>query len=359
MDRKKIMDNRKRKFHIAKYIAIALLFYCFLGCKGKISLEKIKEFIPKSAIQSAIRVYVDDLNRDGIDDVLLRFKLNDEPIEDEHFSILLGKSDGTFEMARKDVFSFDKKHGMSFDAIAITKKGNFSVMYSGTGNCSGSYRKITFNYDSDRRGNDYWILNRDEELFQNKIFTTTPPKPIIVTKKDMRGIGGEYFGNIKDNLYDGMLRMKIKNHIPDSVSEYRVYSGNLNRDDFDDIILRFKMKNESENREHFHLFLGQKNGTYKLAVRNDFIELDDVDGTAFDKIIIKNGYFSLEYVGYGNTSGSYEIITFRYSKNDKNWLLHKQGSKFVHRYFTDGESTESISTRKDFGKIFFKDYRGL
>ena len=151
---------------------------------------------------------------------------------------------------------------------------------------------------------------------------------------------------------------KIKNFVPKSAikSETRVFEGDLNRDNFVDIVLRFKLKNEPEYQEHVYLFTGQKNRDYKLAAKNDSIELDNVDGTVFDKIVIKNGYFSLEYIGYGNTSGSYEIVTFKYSEIDKNWLLHRQGSKIIHRYFTEGEPVENMSTQKDFGKILFKDY---
>jgi len=347
-----------RKMNFANYVVIILFFYCSNSCLGnEISLEKVKEFLPKSAISSEIHMYVGDLNRDGIEDVLLRFKLLNEPIENEHFYILLVKNDGTIRVYDKDIFSFDNKNGMVFDTVTISKDCDFTVNYRGKENSYGSYRKITFNYHADEIGNHYWILNRDEELFQHKVFAPAPQKPIVVTKKDMRGIGGEYFSNIKENLYDVMLRMRIKNYIPDSTSECRAYSGDLNRDNFEDIILRFKIRNESETREHFHLFIGQNNGTYKLVAKNDSIELDGVDGTDFDRIVIKNGYFSLEYEGYGNTSGSYNIITFKYSEEDKDWLLHRQGSKFVHRYFTEGNPPENIRTQKDFGKILFKDYR--
>ena len=166
-----------------------------------------------------------------------------------------------------------------------------------------------------------------------------------------------FFGHIKENLYDALLLKKIKNQIPDSAYKCRAYLGDLNRDNYDDFVLRFKLRNESEYRESFHLFIGQNNGTFKLAAKNDSLELDGVDGTIFDKIVIKNGYFSLEYQGYGNTGGSYEIITFKYSETDKNWLLHRVGSRFVHRYFTEGEPIEHILTKKDFGKVFFEDYR--
>ncbi|MDN4166831.1 hypothetical protein QWY31_15070 [Cytophagales bacterium LB-30] len=151
---------------------------------------------------------------------------------------------------------------------------------------------------------------------------------------------------------------EVKHFIPKSAiqNEIRVFKGDLNRDDLEDIILRFKLTNEPEYQEHVYLLIGQKNGKYELGAKNDSLEFDNVDGTVFDKIVIKNGYFSLEYIGYGNTSGSYEIITFKYSDIDKSWYLHRKGSKLIHRYFTEGDLKENISTQKDFGKILFQDY---
>ena len=344
--------------NFTRYAATILFTCCHVGCSGqKIGIEKIKEFVPKSAIPSEIRVYMGDLNLDGIEDALLRFKVKNEPIEKEHFYLLLERNDGTMKLHSNDIFSFDNKNGMVFDTVTISNDCGFTVKYCGKENTIGSYREITFKYHVDKLGNHYWILDRDEELFQHKIFAPAPQKPNIVTQKDMRGIGGEFFGNIKENLYDVMLRMKVKERIPDSASECEAYSGDLNRDNFDDIILRFKLRNEWETREHFHLFIGQNIGTYKLVARNDSLYLDGADVTVFDKVVIKNGYFSIEYRGYGNTGGSYNIITFKYSEEDRNWVLHRQGSKFVHRYFTEGESAENIRTQKDFGKILFEDYR--
>lgn len=344
------------KLNINKYASLILFFCCHICClANEITLEKVKKFLPKSAISSETRLYVGDLNRDGIKDALLRFKILKEPTENEHFYLFLAKKDGTLDVFRKDIFSFNNKNEIVFDKITISQDGNFTVEYIGTENSYGSYRKITFKYHSDENGSHYWILKKDEELFVHKVFAQAPQKPIIVTESEMQNIGGEFFGNIKENLYDVMLRKKIKKYIPNATSECRAYSGDLNRDNFEDIILRFKISTESETREHFYLFTGQDDGTYKLVVKNDNIELDNVDGHIFDKVIIKNGYFSLEYTGYGNTSGTYEIVTFKYSEADKNWLLHRVGSKFVHRY-GDGNSKEEITTPKDFGKILFKDY---
>ena len=345
------------ELNITKYVSIILLFCCQICClANEITLEKVKKFLPKSAISSETRLYVGDLNRDGIKDALLRFKVLNEPSENEHFYLLLAKKDGTLNILDKDIFSFNNKNGIVFDKITISKDCNFTVEYRGAESTYGSYRKITFNYHSNEYGSHYWILKRDEELFVHKVFAPAPQKPTIVTESEMQNTGSEFFGNIKENLYDVMLRKKIIKYIPDTNSECRAYAGDLNRDNFEDIMLRSKISTESETKEHYYLLIGQNNGTYKLVVQNDNIELDHVDGHVFDKIVIKNGYFSLEYTGYGNTSGTYEIITFKYSEADKNWLLHRQGSKFVHRY-GEGESTENISTPKDFGKILFKDYK--
>ncbi len=155
----------------------------------------------------------------------------------------------------------------------------------------------------------------------------------------------------------GMLFEKIKKFIPTSLTsnDVNIFTGDLNRDDYEDLILRFKMDDESEYIEHFYILVGQKNGTYTLAAKHDAVELDNVDGTSFDNVVINNGYFSLEYTGYGNTSGSYDIVTFKYSKEDDNWVLHRQGTKLMHRY-GDG-IYESMTTQKDFGKVLFENYK--
>jgi hypothetical protein len=348
------MNKKNLVFYL--FGALTLIFCSHIKSLGNsISLENVKEFIPKSAITSEIRLFVGDLNRDRVEDAFLRFKVLNEPKEQEHFYLFIASSYGQLNLIKKDIFRFDHKNGMVFDTVTISD-GDFTIKYSDKENNYGSYRLITFNFRKEGTGN-YWILHRDEELFQHKVYAPAPQKAIVVTKSEMRDSGGEFFGNINENLYDVMLRMKIKDYIPDSISECSAYSGDLNRDIFDDILLRFKIKNEYETYEHYYLFLGQNNGTYKLTAKNDSLELDNANGTTFDKITIKNGYFSLEYIGYGNTSGSYNIYTFKYSEKDQNWLLHRIGSKILHRYFTKGDPPENISTQKDFGKILFEEYR--
>ena len=61
-----------RKLNFAAYVTTMVLICCHSSCLGQeISLEKVKEFIPKSAIPSETRLYTGDLNRDEIEDALL------------------------------------------------------------------------------------------------------------------------------------------------------------------------------------------------------------------------------------------------------------------------------------------------
>jgi hypothetical protein len=178
------------KLNSTKSLTTILFFSCLISCLGQeISIEKVKKFVPKSAIPTETRMCVGDLNRDGIKDAILRFKVLNEPSENEHFYLLLAKKDGTFNIRNKDIFSFNNKNGIIFDKITISKDCNFTVEYIGTEINYGSYRKITFNYHADEAGRNYWILDRDEELIQHKVFAPAPQKPIVVTKSDMRDIG--------------------------------------------------------------------------------------------------------------------------------------------------------------------------
>lgn len=357
-----------RKNTYTKYLILVFVLFNVNGWGQKMSFEAIKDIIdliPESAIKSETRIYPGDLNRDGIKDVILRFKNVNEPIENEHFHLLVGKENGKIRRYEDDIFSFDTKKGLFFDTVTISQNGDFTIQYKGRGNTVGSYRKLSFNCHIDKTwdGGSWacWILNKDEELYQHKIFAPAPQKPIVVTAENLLDYGGRhFFGNIKEHQYDAMLCAKIQDYIPDSTSEHIAYSGDLNCDDNDDIILRFQLKCEDEQQEHYYIFTGQNDGKYQLAAKNDSIYLNHSDGVVFDRVVIKNGYFSLEYSGYGNTAGSYTIITFKYSEMDKNWILHRTGSQFYHRYFTEGnDSKEFIKTSKDFGKILFKDYRDL
>ena len=108
------------------------------------------------------------------------------------------------------------------------------------------------------------------------------------------------------------------------------------------------------------VLIGEGNGKYKLAARNDNVVLcvdcGGVFGDPFEGVSIKNGVFSVEH--YGGSSWRWtKIITFKYSAVNKNWLLSRVGSDSYHTSDPNKMKT-TIKTDKNFGKVLFEKYDG-
>lgn len=158
----------------------------------------------------------------------------------------------------------------------------------------------------------------------------------------------------------------IKNFVPENYAILDSVSGNLNLDNFVDMIVVLKKIGEEktsdviENPEKRPLLIliGKANNKFKLAERNDntvyCIDCGGIMGDPFTEIVIKNGYFSVEHYG-GSAWRWTRVITYKYSKVENNWFLHKDGSENFHA--TEPEKVEKIiKTTKDFGKVLFKDF---
>ncbi|RFS15129.1 hypothetical protein D0T08_18815 [Emticicia sp. C21] len=143
-------------------------------------------------------------------------------------------------------------------------------------------------------------------------------------------------------------------------------SGDLNRDEYNGLILVLNKPDEKETSdvsEHptlrpLLLLIGQPSHTYKVVARNDkavyCVDCGGMMGDPFTQIVIKNGYFSIEH--YGGSSWRWGLITtFKYSATDKIWYLYKQGSTSMHTSDPDKVKTK-ITTTKNFGKIPFSKY---
>jgi hypothetical protein len=110
------------------------------------------------------------------------------------------------------------------------------------------------------------------------------------------------------------------------------------------------------------LLLGEPSGAqYRLAARND--SLVDSRGAAptgsedtFQRVAIKNGYFSLEGAG-GSSLRWYKVTTFRYDPTDQHWYLHRIGQDNTH---IDGDDAveHEVSTPRNFGRVRFEQYAG-
>lgn len=96
------------------------------------------------------------------------------------------------------------------------------------------------------------------------------------------------------------------------------------------------------------LLLGEPGGAqYHLAARNDSVV--DSRGAAptssedtFQRVAIKNGYFSVEGAG-GSSLRWYKVMTFRYDPAARQWYLHRIGQDNTH--IDGGEAVEhEVST---------------
>jgi hypothetical protein len=162
------------------------------------------------------------------------------------------------------------------------------------------------------------------------------------------------------------LSKDLSEFLPKNYSILDTASGDLNLDQIQDYILVLSRNGEdtlSSVVEHHEkrpllILLGDQSNKLQLARRNDntvyCFDCGGVMGDPYVGITIKNGYFSVEHYG-GSAWRWTRIITYKYSKQDKEWFLHKDGSESFHALEPDKVESK-IKTIKDFGKITFEQF---
>lgn len=148
-------------------------------------------------------------------------------------------------------------------------------------------------------------------------------------------------------------------------------SGDLNGDQYLDIIMVLRQPEEDNlqlntpddpMKRPMLILLGEADSSYKLAANNDNAILCFYCGgmglqeNPYEKTVIKNGYFSIEYNTGTRVENTHHVLTFKYSPADSTWLLHRDGSETQvldenSKYKT---AKTIIRTSKDFGKITFE-----
>ena len=117
------------------------------------------------------------------------------------------------------------------------------------------------------------------------------------------------------------------------------------------------MDDKQELRPLILLVGNSKNELTKVGQNDTTVLCYDCGGAMGDPytgITIKNGYFSVEH--YGGSSWRWTtIITYKYSKKEKNWFLHKKGGVSFHAS-TPNNIEEKVKTKKDFGVVKFEDF---
>lgn len=174
------------------------------------------------------------------------------------------------------------------------------------------------------------------------------------------------------------LKHNLKSFIPKGYSVLSVEYGDLNLDKFQDAILVLRKDNEDKTskmvdegkpeKRPLLLLSGQKNGSYKIAFKNDnAILCFDCIGVydsndPFSKITIKKGSFTI----FNDVNGSRhwtQTITFKYNVTKSNWFLYqtnfinykpndkndKKAKKLVPNY-------TSLKTTADFGEVSFQKF---
>jgi hypothetical protein len=155
----------------------------------------------------------------------------------------------------------------------------------------------------------------------------------------------------------------ITKFIPEGYTLLDSATGDLNLDKYPDKLLVLKINGEdsiAKDVDHtvkrpLLILIGQANESFTLAARNDnvvyCVNCGGMMGDPYMQIVIKKGYFSIEHYG-GSAWRWTRIITFKYSTNDKQWYLYKDGGDSYHTSDLDKVET-NIKTTKEFGKIAF------
>ena len=164
----------------------------------------------------------------------------------------------------------------------------------------------------------------------------------------------------------GKTAKNLSDFVPENYSILDTTSGDLNLDGINDFIVVLKKNGEdtlsdvidNPERRPLLILLRDQNNKFTLTRRNNntvyCFDCGGVMGDPFMGIIIKNGYFSVEH--YGGSSWRWtRIITYKYSKQDKEWFLHKDGSESFHASEPQKVETK-IKTTKDFGQIKFEEF---
>lgn len=159
---------------------------------------------------------------------------------------------------------------------------------------------------------------------------------------------------------------QVLTHIPDGYSIIDTCTGDLNQDEYTDLLLVLRQNGEDSIarkvdgpvKRKLLLLTGSAEQTYTLAAQSENVVYCNVCGgmmgDPYQQLVIKNGYFTVEH--YGGSSWRWtRNITFKYSKADSTWYLHKDGGDSFHA--TDPEKvTTKVRTVKDFGKVPFAEF---
>jgi hypothetical protein len=160
------------------------------------------------------------------------------------------------------------------------------------------------------------------------------------------------------------LPQKIAKFIPTGFALIDTLVGDLNLDNYRDIILVLKTIGEDttldapDYKRPLVLLVGHADKTFTLAARNDNVvycyQCGGVFGDPYNGVEIKKGLFTVHHFGGSNDRWSNDI-TFKYSPAEKTWYLYKIVDKGWNVFHLD-KVKKIVQTKKDFGVVSFEKY---
>lgn len=186
------------------------------------------------------------------------------------------------------------------------------------------------------------------------------------------------YGGTKADTYNYNIDLdevpaSLESFVPTGYIGLDTVAGDLNGDEYMDMIMVLRQPEEDNMqlntpddpmKRPMLILLGQADSSYRLVANNDNAILCFYCGgyglqeNPYEKTVIKNGYFSIEYTTGSRTETTHHVLTFKYSPSDSTWLLHRDGAE-THQL--DGHSQykkvkSKIRTAKDIGKISFDEF---
>jgi len=149
---------------------------------------------------------------------------------------------------------------------------------------------------------------------------------------------------------------------PDGYVLYQTYKGDLNRDEFEDMVAVFNAvdSNDEMINRAVMLLTADKDGKLTMAALNkEGAYCPDCGGAMGDplaSVVIKNGYFTIEHFG-GSRERWTDDPTFKYSTKDGKWYLHRRSKIVYDALDPENGSTETMLSTRDFGVVNFEDFR--
>ncbi|KIC03672.1 hypothetical protein OA88_02675 [Flavobacterium sp. JRM] len=210
-----------------------------------------------------------------------------------------------------------------------------------------------------RQAKDF--LNKKDEVFTNFESLNVSPfinKNIITIKYDIKKTSKRkiiVFNDESEEKINSSLVSSKSTITTDGIKEINSWEFSPSQTEKFLISLYAPAVSSQNQEEYFNYgFLTLKNGQ-KTFESNNIIRLANENSpySAFEKIVFKNNFFTIEQHGDINDYSIYEYITFKYE--NKLFYLHKYSIEFTSKIDPNENIPSKNWTKKDFGAIKLED----